>query len=330
MPGASEGLSYLFTVDWGNLANPRIWIEALIQNAWDTGAGWGLVLCYAAYMKDKEDTALNAVALPVANNIVSLMAGIMIFSTVFSAVPQLMEQAQTDPTVLEGLGTLGKAVQDGETFSVELVQKTVFSEGNAGITFIWMPQLFKTMFMGQFFMILFFVALAFAAFTSMIAQVEVTTRAFVDAGMDRKKAIKIIAIGVFTLGLPSAIWMPALENQDWGWGVALMLAGLFFAISIIPYGVKKFREENLNHENSNIRIGRIWDFIIVVLAPAQMIFLLIWFFYSSWKENPITWLKPFDPDNLFNVGTIVVQWTFVLVILILANNWLVKRTSGSK
>jgi NSS family neurotransmitter:Na+ symporter len=109
-----------------------------------------------------------------------------------------------------------------------------------------------------------------------------------------------------------------------------MLAGLFFAISIIPYGVKKFREENLNHENSNIRIGRIWDFIIVVLAPAQMIFLLIWFFYSSWTENPITWLKPFDPDNLFNVGTIVVQWTFVLVILILANNWLVKRTSGSK
>jgi SNF family Na+-dependent transporter len=44
--------------------------------------------------------------------------------------------------------------------------------------------------MGQFFMILFFVALAFAAFTSMIAQVEVTTRAFVDAGMERKKGHK--------------------------------------------------------------------------------------------------------------------------------------------
>jgi len=288
----------------------------------------GLVLCYAAYMRDNEDTTLNAVALPVANNIVSLMAGIMIFSTVFSAVPQLMEQAQSDPTVLKGLASLEKAVQDGETFSIELVQKTVFSQGNSGITFIWMPQLFKTMFMGQFFMILFFVALAFAAFTSMIAQVEVTTRAFVDAGMNRKKAIKIISIGVFALGLPSAIWMPVLENQDWVWGVALMLAGLFFTISIIPYGVKKFREENLNHENSNIKVGRIWDFVIVVLAPAQMILLLIWFFYSSWKENPDTWLKPFD--NLLNVGTILVQWALVLVILILANNWIVKKTSGSK
>jgi len=330
LPGASDGLAYLFTVDWGNLANPKIWIEALTQNAWDTGAGWGLVLCYAAYMRDDEDTTLNAVMLPVANNLVSLLAGIMVFSTVFSAVPQLMEQARLDPTVLNGLGSLQKAVQDGETFSIDLVQKTVFSEGNAGITFIWMPQLFKTMFMGQFFMILFFVALAFAAFTSMIAQVEVTTRAFVDAGMNRRKAIKIVCIGVFALGLPSAIWMPVLENQDWVWGVALMLAGLFFAISIIPYGVKKFRQENLNHEHSNIKIGRIWDFIIVVLAPVQMIFLLGWFFYSSWKDNSDTWLKPFDPDNLFNVGTIVVQWALVLAILILANNWIVKKTSGAK
>jgi NSS family neurotransmitter:Na+ symporter len=330
LPGASEGLAYLFTVDWGNLANPKIWIEALTQNAWDTGAGWGLVLCYAAYMRDKEDTALNAVMLPIANNIVSLMAGIMIFSTVFSAVPQLMEQAHLDPGVLKGLGSLEKAVQDGETFSADLVQKTVFSEGNSGITFIWMPQLFKTMFMGQFFMVLFFVALAFAAFTSMIAQVEVTTRAFVDAGMKRTKATQIICIGVFTLGLPSAIWMPVLENQDWVWGVALMLAGLFFAISIIPYGVKKFREENLNHENSDIRVGRIWDFVIVVVAPAQMIFLLIWFFYSSWKENPDTWLKPFDPDNLLNAGTMVVQWALVLALLILANKWIVNKTSGSK
>ena len=112
LPGASDGLSFLFTVDWENLANPQIWIEALTQNAWDTGAGWGLVLCYAAYMRDNEDTALNAVVLPFTNNIVSLMAGIMIFCTVFTAVPQLMEQAQIDPTVLNGLGSLESAVQN--------------------------------------------------------------------------------------------------------------------------------------------------------------------------------------------------------------------------
>ena len=94
LPGASQGLSFLFTIDWANLAHPKIWVEALIQNAWDTGAGWGLVLCYAAYMRKNEDTTLNAIMLPTANNIISLLAAIMVFSTVFSAVPQLMEQAK--------------------------------------------------------------------------------------------------------------------------------------------------------------------------------------------------------------------------------------------
>ena len=44
LPGASAGLKFLFTPDWAALGNYEIWIQALTQNAWDTGAGWGLVL----------------------------------------------------------------------------------------------------------------------------------------------------------------------------------------------------------------------------------------------------------------------------------------------
>ena len=50
LPGAGAGIAYLFTPDWGTLAAPSTWLEALTQNAWDTGAGWGLILTYAAYM----------------------------------------------------------------------------------------------------------------------------------------------------------------------------------------------------------------------------------------------------------------------------------------
>ena len=51
LPGSWEGISYLFTPDWQTLKEPRIWLEALTQNAWDTGAAWGLILTYAAYMR---------------------------------------------------------------------------------------------------------------------------------------------------------------------------------------------------------------------------------------------------------------------------------------
>ena len=330
LPGASDGLSYLFTVDVSRLADARIWIEALVQNAWDTGAGWGLVLCYAAYLREREDTALNAFLLPAANNCISLLAGIMVFCTVFSVVPQLMETAAENPAVLQGLGGLQEAVASNRPFSADLLQETIFAEGNTGITFIWMPQLFQTMAFGSFFMVLFFTALSFAAFTSLIAMVEVATRALVDAGIGRARAIKIVGVAGFLLGVPSALWMIVLDNQDWVWGVALVLSGLFFAISVMVHGIKKFREKHLNHADSDITIGRWWDWVIGLLVPAQAVILLGWFLYQSWRDSPTGWFMPFDPENVFNVGTVLFQFAVVLVVLIFANKTIVASVRSGK
>ena len=51
LPGAWNGVAYLFTPQWSQLSNPKLWLEALTQNAWDTGAGWGLFLTYAIYIR---------------------------------------------------------------------------------------------------------------------------------------------------------------------------------------------------------------------------------------------------------------------------------------
>ena len=71
LPGASDGMAFLFGVDWGELKNAEIWLQALTQNAWDTGAGWGLVLCYAAYLRTDEETAPNSVVPPTPNTATS-------------------------------------------------------------------------------------------------------------------------------------------------------------------------------------------------------------------------------------------------------------------
>ena len=178
-------------------------------------------------------------------------------------------------------------------------------------------------------MLLFFFGLSLAAFSSLVAMMEVVARTFIDAGMKRERAILLIGSAGFLLGIPSALSMKFLDNQDWVWGVALMVAGLFFALSISAYGIKKFREEQLNHPDSNIKIGRWWDFIIRILAPLQMAFLLIWFLYQSWKSNPKGWLLPFDSNNVFNVGTVLFQFAIVLGLLILFNKWIVRKSSNN-
>lgn len=330
LPGAPDGLAYLFGVEWGRLADARIWMEALTQNAWDTGAGWGLVLCYAAYQRRREDTTLNAFLLPAANNMISLMAGILVFCTVFSAVPPLLERAVTDPGQLRGLDSLAQAAADGRAFSAELAEETVFAEENAGITFIWMPELFRSLPGGAFFMAVFFVALAVAAFTSLIAMLEVTTRAFVDAGFPRRSALSGIAVVAFLLGLPSAASITILENQDWVWGVALVLSGLFFALAVGRYGVRRFRRETLNQEYSDIRIGRWWDFVIRAVVPFEAVALTLWLLYQAWRDDPQRWFLPFDAGNPFNVGTVLVQVGLVVLVLLFFNRRLANsvRTRG--
>jgi neurotransmitter:Na+ symporter, NSS family len=326
LPGASGGLHYLFSVDWSALRSANIWVEALTQNAWDTGAGWGLVLTYAAYLREKEDTALNAFIVPTANNTISLLAGIMVLCTVFSVVPNLVAEFQTNPQTLDAFPALAQAIQSGQSLTPELMQNTIFTAGNEGLTFIWMPELFAQLPLGGILMVLFFAALSFAAFTSLVAMIELATRVLVDAGVQRSKAIRIVGAVTFLLGAPSAISIQVLHNQDWVWAVALMLSGLFFSVAVIWSGVRRFREEQLNHEDSDIRIGRWWDIVITFIVPVEAVFLIIWWIAQSWRWSGEGWLDPLGVDN---VGTVLVQFAVVFVLLLIFNRRIAGATAST-
>ncbi|MBI3983584.1 MAG: sodium-dependent transporter [Gemmatimonadetes bacterium] len=327
LPGAGDGLAYLFSVDWSALGNARVWVEALTQNAWDTGAGWGLILCYAAYLRDKEDTALNAFIVPTANNMVSLTAGIMVMCTVFSVIPQLVNNLASEPEALNAYPALADAVRAGEPLTAGLIQRTIFGAGNEGLTFIWMPQLFARVPLGRLLMVFFFAALFFAAFTSLVAMIELATRVLVDAGMARGRALVGVGVAGFLLGVPSALSLDVLHNQDWVWGVGLMVSGLFFATMVAAHGVRRFREAHLNHEHSDIRIGAWWDVVIRVLVPLQAVVLLGWWFYQARGWDPAGWLAPFAVEN---VGTILLQWGVLIVVLLAANRWLGDRVTRAR
>ncbi|MEJ2504869.1 MAG: sodium-dependent transporter, partial [Ignavibacteriaceae bacterium] len=221
LPNSFEGIKYFFTPDINVILDYKVWLNALTQNAWDTGAGWGLILAYAVYMKKKEDISLNAALIGFGNNTVSLIAGITIFSTVFA---------------LSSVDAMNQVSQSGPA--------------NTGLTFIYLPLLFNKISGSEavnlFFASIFFLGLFFAAFTSLISMVELSTRTFIDFGFTRNRAIGIIAIVGFVLGIPSALDINFLVNQDWVWGVALILSGAFIAFAIRRYGINKFRTELIN------------------------------------------------------------------------------------
>ena len=301
--GAWEGVAFLFTPDWPTLARPRLWLEALTQNAWDTGAGWGLILTYGAYMQSKHGVVKNAVITGVGNNTVSILAAMVIFGTVFAILGAEMSK----PAVLEIMQTSGPAA--------------------TGLTFIWMPQLFAKMPAGSLFALLFFLGLSCAAFSSLIAMIELPTRIAVDMGVKRRHAIIGVCLSGFALGIPSAVNLGFFENQDFVWGVALMISGVFVAFAVMRQGTRAFRMEAIDGIAGDWNAGRAWDVAIGYAIPVLAVLLLVWWLWlSATVYAPDTWFDPTDP---FSVASCLAQWGIVMGIMYALNRKMTRRTLRS-
>ncbi|MFZ0430151.1 MAG: sodium-dependent transporter [Acidobacteriota bacterium] len=297
LPGATQGLAYLFTPDLEALLNYRVWLQALTQNAWDTGAGWGLILTYAIYMREREDVPLNAAMIGLGNNSVSLLAGIIVFCTVFALVPGQAEQV---------VRTTGPA--------------------NTGLTFIWIPQLFGKIPGGAWFVAFFFLALTSAAVSSLISMLELATRVLIDLNMTRSRALSIAYAAGFLFGLPSALSTQFFLNQDWVWGVGLMLSGALIAWAIRARGARRFREHHVNSVDGDLKVGRWWDWLMRYGIPAQVLILVSWWFWQVIDSDPEHWWNPLRAGS---VGTCLFQWALALVLLLVLNRFITRRMRQS-
>jgi NSS family neurotransmitter:Na+ symporter len=199
---------------------------------------------------------------------------------------------------------------------------TIVGAGNEGLTFIWVPQLFAQIPWGQFFMAIFFLALVFAAWTSLVSMIELASRILQDAGLTRGRAIAVVGISGILFGMPSALNMAVFQNQDWVWSVGLMLSGFFFAVAVLRYGVTEWRETFINTGFSDIRVGAWWDWAIR-LVVVEAVILMVWMLYQSRGE---AWLETWTLFSTYNIGTVLAQWAVVLAVLVALNRFLVKKS----
>lgn len=297
LPGAIKGLGFLFTPVWSELLSHKVWLEALSQSAWSVGAAWGLVMTYGVYLRKKDDFVLTGYTTAFGDYSASLLAGIAIMCTVFAVLP-------------------------------EAEARTALAAGNEGLTFIWLPQLFQALPAGKLFLALFFLALSFAAMSSLIAMIEMATRIGVDLGISRKTAVPLVGVVGFVLGVPSAWKMGFFQNQDWVWGLGLMVSGFFIAIAVIKFGAERFRNELINTPEERRPIGRWYSYVITYLVPLEFVALMVWWFYKAIKDyDPEGWWNPF---HSFSVGTTVLQWAVLIALLILANRWWANRVGAKR
>jgi NSS family neurotransmitter:Na+ symporter len=156
--------------------------------------------------------------------------------------------------------------------------------------------------------------------------IELATRVVVDAGLPRSRAIWWVGVVGFLAGVPSALSIGFFGNQDFVWSVGLMLSGFFFAFAVLKFGVRRFRVALINQPGSDIKIGRWWEWAIM-LCLAEAAVLIVWWFLQVRGEG---WRSALNPLSTYSIGTVLVQWLIVLAAFWLLNGWLANRSKLPK
>ncbi len=72
---AWDGLNFLWTPQYSSLLDLKVWMAAAGQIFFTLSVGMGTIHCYAAYLKSKDDIALNAVSAGFMNEFVEVVLG---------------------------------------------------------------------------------------------------------------------------------------------------------------------------------------------------------------------------------------------------------------
>jgi neurotransmitter:Na+ symporter, NSS family len=305
LPGAVDGLSALFTPDWGEITNASVWVAAYGQIFFTLSIGFAIMITYASYLPRRSDLTNNAFIAGFSNASFELLAGIGVFAAV---------------------GFLA--------FTAEIPVDELATDG-IGLAFVAFPEIISNMpALEGMWGVIFFGSLVLAGLSSLISIVETYM-----AGLQEKFKISRGAAVAFGGGLTALVaivystagginYLDVADHFINNFGLALV--GLIQVI-VIAWIVRHLREMQA-HANpiSDIPLGRWWTITLAVITPVMLGYMTVENFrtvlaegyedYPAWFIGAYGWgaaaavlvvgillsLRRWDPDVLEGRAGIVV------------------------
>ena len=240
------GFAYMFTPDFGKLAaQPGTAIlSAMGQAFFSLSLGMGAIMIYGSYLHSEANIGSNVAIVAGLDTLVALLAGLAIFPIVFAN---------------------GLAPNSGP-----------------GLIFQTLPIAFGQMPGGQFFGLLFFVLLAFAAWTSAISLLEPVVAWLVEnRGFSRVRASVLSGVAVWLLGIACLLslnlWsgfkvfdLGILDLFDYVTAnVLLPIGGVLIAIFVGWILTPSIARDELRARADGL-LYRLWRFLLRYVAPVAV------------------------------------------------------------
>ncbi len=248
------GLAFLFNTDFSKIKAGTV-LVAIGQAFFSIGVAMGLMMVYGAYVPSSISLTKSATIIAIADTLVALLAGLMIFPLVFA----------------NGLDP----------------------DQGPSLIFRTLPTAFADMPGGALFGALFFLLLAFAAITSIIALIEPTIAFAEDRwGMKRKWGCIVFGCIAWMLGMGTVLSFNVLSGYS-PLGMIAMFDGrtiydmidYFTANIMMPLGGIlialfvgwRMRPETIreNLAFGNPLLATVWLWLMRVIAPVAILAVLI-------------------------------------------------------
>ncbi len=203
LPGAGAGVQWMFSVD-PNAVTSGVVLAALGQAVFSLSLGGTFMVVYGSYLPEGERLLPGALATALGDVSAGLLAGLAILPAVFA---------------------LGFEPASGPALLFETV-----------------PALFAALPGGAVFGLLFFCGLGAAALLSDIAAFEVLVAGLTDnTQLDRRRAVRLLAVIVFVLAIPPMLNMRVFVPWDLTFGSGMQTLGALAVVVTLGWSMHRSR-----------------------------------------------------------------------------------------
>jgi SNF family Na+-dependent transporter len=285
-----NGMGYLWNPDLSSLKDAKVWLAAAGQILFTLSVGIGVILTYASYLKKTDDIVLSGLTAAGTNEFAEVILGSSIIIPAAFAFFGPIE-----------IGAIAKG-------------------GAFNLGFVTMPLIFQKIALSAFFGCIWFALLFLAGITSSVSLAQPSIAFLEDEfNISKKKAVAIFAIVSFILCQPAIFFLKnGVVNELDFWGGTFCLV-LFAACETILFawifGMEKAWEEI--HHGAEMRIPKIYKFIIKYITPLFLILILIaWFYQQGMPMLMMKGINQSDMPYISGIRLMLIGMFFVLALLV--------------
>ena len=248
---AVEGLNFLWSPDWTQLLNPKVWLAAAGQVFFTLSLGFGAIITYASYLKKNDDIVISGLSASALNEFAEVILG----------------------------GSI--AIPAAAAFFGVMAAQDIAASGAFNLAFVSLPAIFANIPMGQLFGFLWFTLLFFAGLTSSVAITQPVI-AFLEDEFRLSRNVSVISTMLILFGVAHVpVFLgSALDEMDFWAGTFFVV--IFALVEVViffwAFGPKRAWKEI--NRGAIVRVPRFFFPIMRFITPVFLTVILAWWIYD--------------------------------------------------